>query len=125
MRIGIVCFAWGKEHRGGLETHVSGLAKLLSDYGHQVFIHCIDDKTVENQYHQKGRWEGKLHIEQTNYNYSDTRCLFDSQRVPQAEIILKKWINYNKLNKDCTTKASYQINLESNNCFSRPGCANP
>ena len=98
MRIGIVCFAWGKEHRGGLETHVSGLAKLLSDYGHQVFIHCIDDKTVENQYHQKGRWEGKLHIEQTNYNYSDTRCLFDSQRVPQAEIILKKWINHNKLN---------------------------
>jgi len=97
MRIGIVCFAWGKEHRGGLETHVSGLAQLLSDYGHQVFIHCINDKTIENQYHQKGRWEGKLHIEQTNYNYSDTRCLFDYQRVPQAEIILKKWINHNNL----------------------------
>ena len=97
MKIGIVCFAWGKDHRGGLETHVSGLAKLLSEYGHQVFIHCINEKGTDNQYNAKGWKEGSLQIDQTNYNYSDTRCLFDFQRVPQAEIILRNWINLNQL----------------------------
>jgi|GEM_PF-3044314 glycosyltransferase involved in cell wall biosynthesis len=97
MKIGIVCFAWGKDHRGGLETHVSGLAKLLSEYGHQVFIHCINEKGTDNQYNAKGWKEGSLQIDQTNYNYSDTRCLFDFQRVPQAEIILRDWINHNQL----------------------------
>lgn len=97
MRIGIICCAWGKEHRGGLETHISGLAKLLSQYGHQVFIHCINEKATDNQYNTKGWKEGSLRIDQTNYNYSDTRCLFDFQRVPQAEIILRNWINLNQL----------------------------
>lgn len=100
MRIGIICFAWGNEHRGGLETHSSGLANLLSEYGHQVFIHCInnkDNQDIESQYNTQGWQEGSLQIDQTNYNYSDTRCLFDYQRVPQAEIILRNWINHNQL----------------------------
>ena len=100
MRIGIICPAWGKDHRGGLETHVSGLAKLFAEYGHQVFIHCInneDNQDIASQYNTKGWEEGELRIEQTNYNYWDTRSLFDFQRVPQAEIILDNWINYYQL----------------------------
>ena len=59
MNVGIVCYAWGKNHRGGLETHVSGLAKLLTEYGHQVFVHCInnaDNQDLESQYNTQG-WE--------------------------------------------------------------------
>ena len=98
MRIGIICCAWGEKHRGGLETHVSGLAKLLTERGHHVFIHCIDsDINNKHQYKSSGWNEGKIHIEQTNYNYTDTRCLLDYQCVPQAEIALEHWIKRNNL----------------------------
>ena len=98
MKIGIICFAWGKENRGGLETHVSGLAKLFSDFGHQVFIHCINqDINNKDQYHTRSWKEGSFRITQMNYSTSDTRCLFDFQRVPQAEISLKNWIHCHQL----------------------------
>ena len=98
MRIGIICFAWGANHAGGLQTHISGLAKLLSNRGHQIFIHCINSDINNNkQYNANGWREGEIHVDQTNYNYSDTRCLFDHQRVPQAEIILENWIKHNNL----------------------------
>jgi glycosyltransferase involved in cell wall biosynthesis len=98
MKIGIVCFAWGKDNRGGLETHVSGLAKLFNDFGHQVFLHCINqDINNTDQYHTRSWKEEPFHITQMNYNYSDTRCLFDFQRVPQAEISLKDWIDCHQL----------------------------
>lgn len=97
MNIGIVCFAWGKDHRGGLETHISGLAKLFCKAGHKVFIHCVDHHKEGDQFETKCWKEGELHLQEMNYNLRDTRCLFDLQRVPQAETILINWIHQNQL----------------------------
>lgn len=97
MKIGIVCFAWGPDHRGGLETHVAGLAKIFSKNNHQVYIHCVNRKDSGDQFSTRGWQEGELHIQEARYDHKDIRSLLDFQCVPQAEIILKDWITRNKL----------------------------
>jgi glycosyltransferase involved in cell wall biosynthesis len=97
LKIGLVSFAWGDEHRGGLETHVHGIAHDLRAIGHQVFVHCVNTTGSGERFATRGWMDNGIQIQEMNYCYEDTKCLMDFQRVPQAEVILEHWVNHHQL----------------------------
>ena len=50
LNIGLVSFAWGPSDKGGLMTHVRGMAESLSKLGHNIFVHCVDTKGENNSF---------------------------------------------------------------------------
>ena len=94
LNIGLVAFAWGPNDKGGLMTHVRGIAESLTSIGHRVFVHCVDTRGSNIPFETKGWVEGSIHIQEMNYRYEDAKSLIDFQRVPQAEIILEHWARH-------------------------------
>ena len=97
LKIGLVCFAWGKEHRGGLETHVSGIAHQLSARGHRLFLHCVNTAAGSTPFSTRSWQEGPIHVQEMACNHAATGDLLDFQRVPQAETILESWVRHHQL----------------------------
>ena len=75
LNIGLVAFAWGPSDKGGLMTHVRGIAESLTTLGHKIFIHCVDTRGNNIPFETKGWVEGEIHIQERNYRYEDAKNL--------------------------------------------------
>lgn len=84
-------FAWTAQHGGGLRHHVRDLAHHLSRWQHQVHVLCVNTDPLAACFQTRSWMEGPIQVQEFNYAYQDLRCLFDFQRIPQAEVILGEW----------------------------------
>jgi glycosyltransferase involved in cell wall biosynthesis len=91
MRVGLVSFAWGSRHRGGLRSHVRDLAASLVVQGDQVFVHCVNTDPEAPMFQTRSWIEGGVHVQEMNYAYQDIRDLMGLQCVPPAEAIAVDW----------------------------------
>ena len=75
LNIGLAAFAWGPSDKGGLMTHVRGIAESLTTLGYKIFIHCVDTRSTSILLETKSWCEGDIHIQEMNYRYEDTKSL--------------------------------------------------
>ena len=76
LKIGLVAFVWGTSDKGGLMTHVGGIAESLTTLGHNIFIHCVDTRSTSTPFATKSWCEGDIHIQEMNYRYEDAKPCF-------------------------------------------------
>ena len=97
MRIGIVSFAWTDQNNGGLRSHVKDLAQDLRELGASIFVHCVNTDPDAPIFESRSWQEDGISIHELNHANQQATTLFDLQKVPQAEAILREWCLREKL----------------------------
>lgn len=97
LRLGLVSFAWTKQHNGGLRSHVRDIAHKLSEFGVNVHVFCVNTDPSAKPFETCSWREEGIQVESMNYAHQNFSCLLDFQRVPEAETSIIAWATNYKL----------------------------